>query len=88
MLFDLGHAGCVPELGTLWHERYNTECFVMQLDERQDGDAIQDYLNQLTGGRSVPRVFVAGKFIGGGDDTVAKQQSGELKQLLQQAGAL
>ena len=60
----------------------------MQLDERQDGDAIQDYLNQLTGGRSVPRVFIAGKFIGGGDDTVAKQQSGELKKILQQAGAL
>lgn len=60
----------------------------MQLDERQDGDAIQDYLNQLTGGRSVPRVFVGGNFIGGGDDTVAKQQSGELKKILQQAGAL
>ena len=60
----------------------------VQLDERQDGEAIQDYLNQLTGGRSVPRVFVAGKFIGGGDDTVAKQQSGELKQILQKAGAM
>ncbi|KAL3148611.1 hypothetical protein ABBQ38_014039 [Trebouxia sp. C0009 RCD-2024] len=61
---------------------------VVELDERQDGDAIQDYLNQITGGRSVPRVFVSGKFIGGGDDTVAKQQSGELKKILQQAGAL
>ncbi len=62
--------------------------FGVQLDERQDGEAIQDYLNQLTGGRSVPRVFVGGKFIGGGDDTVSKQQSGELKKILQQAGAL
>lgn len=61
---------------------------VVELDERQDGEAIQDYLNQLTGGRSVPRVFIGGKFIGGGDDTVAKQQSGELKKILQQAGAL
>lgn len=65
-----------------------TQGVPVQLDERQDGEAIQDYLNQLTGGRSVPRVFVAGKFIGGGDDTVAKQQSGELKKILQQAGAL
>ena len=62
--------------------------FGVQLDERQDGEAIQDYLNQLTGGRSVPRVFVGGKFIGGGDDTVSKQQSGELKKILQQAGAM
>ena len=52
------------------------ECFltkaqytVVELDERSDGDAIQDALLQLTGGRSVPRVFVGGKFIGGGDDT-------------------
>lgn len=26
-------------------------------------------LQEITGGRSVPRVFVGGKFIGGGDDT-------------------
>ena len=69
-------------------ERLLIACLVVQLDERQDGEAIQDYLNQITGGRSVPRVFIGGKFIGGGDDTVAKQQSGELKKLLQQAGAL
>lgn len=33
--------------------------------------------------RQVPRVFVNGKFIGGGDDTVAKVKSGELKKLIQ-----
>lgn len=38
---------------------------VPQLDHRNDGDEIQDCLAQLTGGRSVPRVFVGGKFIGG-----------------------
>ena len=70
------------------HQGSPSTSLYLQLDERQDGDAIQDYLNKLTGGRSVPRVFVGGKFIGGGDDTVAKQQSGELKQILQQAGAL
>jgi glutaredoxin len=42
-----------------------------QLDQRADGDAIQDALQQITGGRSVPRVFVDGTFIGGGDDTVS-----------------
>ena len=35
----------------------------------------------MTGGRSVPRVFINGKFIGGGDDTVAKASSGELLKL-------
>ena len=33
-------------------------------------DDIQDALAEITGARSVPRVFVGGAFIGGGDDTV------------------
>ncbi|EER15096.1 glutaredoxin-1, putative [Perkinsus marinus ATCC 50983] len=56
---------------------------VIELDEREDCSDIQDYLGQLTGARSVPRVFVNGKFIGGGDDTVAKVKSGELRTLVQ-----
>lgn len=42
---------------------------VVELDLRNDGEAIQDALLELTGGRSVPRVFIDGQFIGGGDDT-------------------
>lgn len=49
---------------------------------------VQDALQQLTGGRSVPRVFIGQQFIGGGDDTVALARSGELQKKLQQAGAL
>eukprot|EP00884_Botryococcus_braunii_P018640 jgi/Botrbrau1/545/Bobra.0010s0020.1 len=60
----------------------------LELDLRPDGDNIQDALAQLTGGRSVPRVFIGGKFIGGGDDTVRLKQSGELAKLLQNAGVL
>ena len=30
----------------------------------------------------VPRVFINQKFIGGGDDVVAKDKTGELKKLL------
>ncbi|EER09298.1 glutaredoxin, putative [Perkinsus marinus ATCC 50983] len=56
---------------------------VIELDQRDDCSDIQDYLGQLTGARSVPRVFVNRKFIGGGDDTVAKVKSGELKKLIQ-----
>jgi len=43
---------------------------------------IQDYLAKLTGGRSVPRVFINQKFIGGGDDVVSKDKNGQLKKLL------
>lgn len=33
----------------------------LQLDQREDGDSIQDALLEMTGGRSVPRVFINGK---------------------------
>lgn len=63
---------------------------IAQLDNLPVGDNIidiQDALYEVTGARSVPRVFVGGKFIGGGDDTAAKAANGELKQLLVAAGA-
>lgn len=41
---------------------------------------------EVTGARSVPRVFIGGKFIGGGDDTVRLFENGELKNLLQAQG--
>ena len=55
----------------------------MELDTRADGQDIQDIMLSMTGARSVPRVFVKGKFVGGGDDTCALAQSGQLKALLE-----
>ena len=49
---------------------------------------VQDALLKLTGGRSVPRVFVDGKFIGGGDDTAAMARDGRLKAMLVSAGIM
>ncbi|EAW96056.1 GLRX isoform 5 [Pan troglodytes] len=49
---------------------------------------IQDYLQQLTGARTVPRVFIGKDCIGGCSDLVSLQQSGELLTRLKQIGAL
>ena len=78
-------------------------------------EQIQDYLNKLTGARSVfinffiihencsycccthsnafsrykvPRVFIGGNFVGGGDDTARLDENGKLKILLQECGAI
>jgi glutaredoxin 3 len=51
-------------------------------------DAVQDYLKEKTGGRSVPRVFIKGAFFGGGDDTKAAFENGTLQTKLEEAGAL
>lgn len=49
---------------------------------------IQDYLQQLTGARTVPRVFIGTVCIGGCSDLIALQQNGELLTLLKKIGAL
>jgi glutaredoxin 3 len=61
---------------------------VVELDLRDDGAAFQRALGDLTGATSVPRVFVGGEFVGGGDDTVAAERSGKLAKLCRAAGAL
>jgi glutaredoxin 3 len=43
---------------------------VLELDKHKDGDAMQAMLQQITGQRTVPNVWVAGKFLGGCDDTL------------------
>jgi glutaredoxin 3 len=75
---------CCPAHSPRTHSHTRT-----QLDNLPSGDNIidiQDALYEVTGARSVPRVFIGGKFIGGGDDTAAKAASGELKQLLAAQG--
>ncbi|KAG2486533.1 hypothetical protein HYH03_014834 [Edaphochlamys debaryana] len=61
---------------------------VVELDRRSDGSSVQDALGQVTGGRTVPRVFINGRFLGGGDDTAAAAANGTLKKLLVEAGVL
>ncbi|KAK6019789.1 Glutaredoxin [Ostertagia ostertagi] len=59
----------------------------IELDERPDlpMDAIQDEFQKRYGSRSVPKVFIGGQFIGGGDDTARLLHTGELERLVQAA---
>ncbi|XP_013378691.1 glutaredoxin-1 [Lingula anatina] len=45
-------------------------------------NAIQSALQKVTGARTVPRVFINGKCIGGGNETEALHRSGKLKGML------
>ena len=51
-----------------------------------DGAAIQDALQDLTGQRTVPNIFIKQKHIGGNSDLQAKK--GDLDSLLRDAGAI
>nr|ACU83214.1 glutaredoxin A [Ruditapes philippinarum] len=52
------------------------------IDGEKNCQAIQDELENMTGARSVPRVFINGKFFGGGDDVKAAASKGKLKEYL------
>jgi glutaredoxin 3 len=54
----------------------------IELEDRPDCNEIQDALGDMTGARSVPRVFVDGKFIGGGTDVKKLYETGELAKIL------
>eukprot|EP00878_Enallax_costatus_P031168 GHUV01034060.1.p1 GENE.GHUV01034060.1~~GHUV01034060.1.p1 ORF type:complete len:105 (+),score=24.68 GHUV01034060.1:407-721(+) len=59
---------------------------VIELDVIQGGSDLQLGLQEVTGRRTVPQVFIGGKHVGGCDDTIAAYQSGDLKQLLAGVG--
>ncbi|KAF2220447.1 thioredoxin-like protein [Elsinoe ampelina] len=60
---------------------------VLELDQIDDGAAIQDALQEITNQRSVPNIFIAKEHIGGNSDIQALGE-GKLKSKLTSAGAL
>jgi len=60
---------------------------VEEIDKRSDCDKLQDVFLQMTGGRTVPRVFVGGKCIGGGSETYSLHNQGKLIPLAKESGA-
>ena len=57
-------------------------CAAYELDRMDDGSRVQETLSKITGIRTVPQVFVRGRLIGGGDDTVLAFETGRLEALL------
>lgn len=61
---------------------------VVELDEIDNGNEYQQVLGQITNARSVPRVFINGECIGGGDDTEKLDQNGDLVKRLKKIDAI
>ncbi|XP_015172347.1 PREDICTED: glutaredoxin-C4-like isoform X1 [Polistes dominula] len=60
----------------------NKKYTAIELDERDDAEEIQSVLGEITGARTVPRVFVKGECLGGGTDVKKLYDSGELQKKL------
>ncbi|KAL4965169.1 glutaredoxin [Aspergillus stella-maris] len=60
--------------------------YALELDNIEDGAAIQDALQEISGQRTVPNIYISQKHIGGNSDLQAKKS--QLPELLKGAGAL
>ncbi|EDV52297.2 uncharacterized protein Dere_GG16009 [Drosophila erecta] len=64
-------------------KKLNVDATVIELDGNPDGNEIQAVLGEITGARTVPRVFINGKFIGGGTDIKRMFETGALQKYFQ-----
>ncbi|CAL8138680.1 unnamed protein product [Orchesella dallaii] len=64
-------------------DKLNVKYTAMELNSHPQGGLVQDILLEMTGARTVPRVFIDGTCIGGGSDTVALFKSGKLQKMLE-----
>lgn len=55
---------------------------LFELDWRDDGSPIQNYLGEITNQTTVPSIFINGRHIGGCDNLHSLYSSGKLNQLL------
>jgi len=58
---------CKKAKALLAKEYPEVEPIVFELDEREDGGELQNYLEVKTGQRSVPNIFIKQEHIGGSD---------------------
>ncbi|XP_014798883.1 PREDICTED: glutaredoxin 2 isoform X2 [Calidris pugnax] len=62
----------------------NVNYTAVELDMNTNGSQFQDILHQMTGARTLPRVFVNGTFVGGATDTKKLHEEGKLLPLVHQ----
>lgn len=67
------------EVGVDYHEE--------MIGDREDCQAVQDVFKEVTGERTVPRIYIGGKCIGGGSDTWTLHNQGKLVPDMEKAGA-
>ncbi|KAF2647230.1 glutaredoxin, partial [Lophiostoma macrostomum CBS 122681] len=60
--------------------------YAIELDQVDDGSAIQESLADITGQRTVPNIFIGREHIGGNSELQGKK--GKLPTLLKEAGAV
>uniref|UniRef100_A0A0R3RU53 Glutaredoxin domain-containing protein n=1 Tax=Elaeophora elaphi TaxID=1147741 RepID=A0A0R3RU53_9BILA len=60
----------------------------IDINRRSDGKEILNYMEQITGSRAVPRIFIGGEFFGGCNEICAAKKDGVLEHKLSAIGAI
>ena len=84
VLFSKSHCPFCAKAKTLFAE-LEQQISTIELDQLEDGPAVQAVLLEVTGQRTVPNIFVGGRHVGGNDVVQAKAASGELQTMLSAA---
>lgn len=63
-------------------KKHGAKAEIIELDVVEEGSAIQEYLAEVTGQRTVPNIFINGNHIGGSSDLEALEREGKLDELL------
>ena len=61
---------------------------IFEIENEPDMNEIQSYMAEITGERTVPRIFIGGQFVGGAEELVSLHYSQKLEQILSSGGAL
>lgn len=73
-------------------DQLNAKYKAVELNQESDGDDIQKALQQMTGQRTVPNIFIGRVHIGGNSDLESVVKNGKdgkkIEELLSAAGAL
>uniref|UniRef100_A0A914YJF6 Glutaredoxin domain-containing protein n=1 Tax=Panagrolaimus superbus TaxID=310955 RepID=A0A914YJF6_9BILA len=89
MVFSKTYCPYSKRAKKLLHETLKAkEMEVLEINEREDMSKIQDHLLSISGVRTVPQVFLDGKFIGGATDLEKMQKKGNLRPMLVKANLL
>ncbi|RCK65707.1 Glutaredoxin-C6 [Candida viswanathii] len=62
--------------------KYDKNFKLVELDTLSNGSTIQNALQEITGQRTVPNIFINGKHIGGNSDLQILNSQGKLQALL------
>jgi glutaredoxin 3 len=66
-------------------KKLNVDVFVVETDLVENGEKTKKYLEQMTGQKTIPNIFIAGNHVGGNSDLQEGLKNGSIQKILRDA---